>query len=61
MLDKLAGQMNPKTAKAIKIGTIAVAVVAGAVVTGVVLYKLGLVGNTAEAVEEIVETAAQAA
>jgi hypothetical protein len=61
MLNKLAEKMNPKTAKAIKIGTIVVIALAGAVVTGVVLYKMGLIGNGLETVEELTETAAQAA
>ena len=61
MLNKLAEQMNPKTVKAIKIGAIAVAALAGALVTGVVLYKMGLIGSGVDIVEDVVETAAQAA
>lgn len=61
MLNKLAEGMNPRTIKAIKIGAIVVAALAGAVVTGVVLYKMGLVGNGIEVTEELVTTAAEAA
>ncbi len=60
MFEKIAGQMNPKTIRTIKIATIVVCVAAGAVVAGVVAYKLGVIGQ-AEVVEEIVETAVQTA
>ena len=61
MLDKLAEGMNPKTAKAIKIAAIVAVALAGAIVAGVVLYKVGAFQEGVEVVEEITETAAQAA
>jgi len=61
MLNELAVKMDPKAIKVIKIGTIAVLALTGAVVAGVVLYKMGLIGNGVEFVEDVVETAASAA
>lgn len=61
MLDKIAANMNPQTVKIVKISAIAVGVVAGAVVTGLLLYKFGVIGNTTDVLEEVMDTAAQAA
>ena len=60
MFNKLASSMSPKTVKMIKVSAIVVTAVAGAVVVGVVLYKAGMIGSTAE-VAEVVENAVQAA
>lgn len=55
MFEKLTGQsLDPKTVFKIKIVTIGVLAVAGAVVAGVVAYKMGVLGQT---VEELIETA----
>lgn len=59
MFEKIAGQMDPKTIRTIKIATILVCVTAGAVVAGVVAYKMGIIGG--EVVEEVVEAAVQTA
>lgn len=58
MLDKLvAFEMNPKTVRMIKIGAITVGVLAGAVVTGYILYKAGLIGEASETVDDVLEVA----
>jgi len=61
MLNKIASQMNPQTLKIVKISAVVVGVAAGAVVVGAVLYKAGLIGQTGEVLEEVIETAASAA
>jgi hypothetical protein len=60
MLNKIS-QMNPQTIRNIKIGAAVVGAVAIATVVGVALYKAGYIGQGAEVIEEIVETAASTA
>jgi len=60
MLEKLTAKMTPKTIATIKVGAVVVGAVAGAVVVGYVLYRLGYLPSGGEIVE-VADTAAQAA
>lgn len=56
MFSKLSTNMSPKAIKAVKVSAVVVGIVAGALVTGYILYRLGVIPS-AEIVEELGETA----
>jgi len=56
MFSKLSTNMSPKAIKAVKVSAVVVGIVAGALVTGYILYRLGVIPS-GEIVEELGETA----
>jgi len=57
MFSKLSTNMSPEAIKALRIGTIVVGVVTGAVVAGYILYRLGYIPSGESVVEELGDVA----